>query len=183
MNSHDLLPLPYTQASLAHISTRIEQVQAYLQRPLVLENPSTYLQFQHNTYDEVSFLTELSRKTGCELLLDVNNVYVNSVNHGFDPYAYIRQLHASGATVRQIHLAGHTTHDDYLIDTHDHPVCDAVWALYGFVHQLYGAIPTMIERDDDIPPLDDLLSELATVRRLQQHATATSQTLIANQVQ
>jgi uncharacterized protein (UPF0276 family) len=119
---------------------------------------------------EWEFIAELVARTGCELLLDVNNVYVNSVNHGFDPQAFIDAIPATA--VRQIHLAGHEDHGDYIIDTHDHPICDAVWDLYAYTVRRLGAVPTMIERDDNIPPLPELIAELDAVRLVAQRALA-----------
>ena len=167
-NLHDLLPLPYTEASLAHVVSKVQQVQEFLGRPLVLENPSTYLEFNTNTLNEAAFFAALCQQTGCEILLDVNNVYVNSINHGIDAKAYIAALPAS--QIKQIHLAGHTDHGDHLIDTHDHPVADPVWDLYAWVCTTLGSalgpVATMIERDDDIPALHVLVAELAQARRI-----------------
>jgi len=170
LNLHDLLPVPYTKASLRHISERVQRVQDFLGRRLVLENPSTYVAFAADEMPEWVFLNELLQQADCELLLDVNNVYVSSVNHGFNPHHYIDALPA--ARVRQIHLAGHTVRDGYLIDTHDHPVCEAVWQLYGYTVQRCGAVPTMIERDDHIPPLGELVDELNLARQIHAQAIA-----------
>ena len=164
LNMHDLLPLPYTQTMLRHVSDRIQRVQDFLGQRLVLENPSTYVAFAANEMPEWAFMGELLRLADCELLLDVNNVYVSSVNHRFDPHLYIDAIPA--ARVRQIHLAGHETQDGYLIDTHDQPVCEAVWQLYGYALQHCGPVPTMIERDDHIPELHELLDELDLARKI-----------------
>jgi uncharacterized protein (UPF0276 family) len=161
-NMHDLLPLPYTEETLLHVCERIQRVQDFLGRRLVIENPSTYVAFAANQMPEWEFVGAMLQRADCELLLDVNNVYVSSVNHGFDPQRYIDAIPA--ARVRQIHLAGHESHDGYLIDTHDHPVCDAVWQLYGYTLQHCGSVPTMIERDDNIPALHELLDELDQAR-------------------
>jgi uncharacterized protein (UPF0276 family) len=118
--------------------------------------------------NEWEFIVELVRRSGCELLLDVNNVYVSSVNHRFDPHTFIDALPI--AAVRQIHLAGHEDHGNYLIDTHDYPVCAAVWELYAHAVRRLGAVPTMIERDDDIPPLELLIAELDRARLVAQRA-------------
>lgn len=169
MNLHDLLPVPYTQPCLSHMADRIQRVQDFLQRRLVIENPSTYVTFAGNDMLEWEFISELVQRTDCELLLDVNNVYVSSVNHGFDAHEYIRAI--APKRVRQIHLAGHDDQGGYLIDTHDHPVCEAVWVLYGFtLSHCGGDVPTMIERDYHIPPLEALLDELDTARQI--HAQA-----------
>jgi uncharacterized protein (UPF0276 family) len=167
---HDLLPLPYTQETLLHVCERIQRVQDFLGRRLVIENPSTYVAFAANQMTEWEFVGEMLQRADCELLLDVNNVYVSSVNHGFEPRHYIDAIPA--ARVRQIHLAGHETHDGYLVDTHDHPVCEAVWQLYGYTLQHCGSVPTMIERDDNIPALHELLDELDHAREVHAQALA-----------
>jgi len=169
-NLHDLMPMPYTEAALRHLVERVQRVQDFLGRRLVLENVSSYLGFAADEMSESQFIAELLRRADCQLLLDVNNVYVSSVNHGFDARAYIDAIRPE--RVVQIHLAGHEDHGDYLIDTHDHPVCEAVWQLYGYTMARMGPKPTMIERDDDIPPLPELLTELAEARRRQELALA-----------
>ena len=143
---------------------RVGQVQDFLGRPLVLENASTYVTFRSDEFAEWDFIGELVKRSGCELLLDVNNVYVSSVNHGFAPRRFIDAIPA--AAVRQIHLAGHEDNGDHIIDTHDHPIVDPVWDLYAYTLQRIGWVPTMIERDDNIPPLGELLAELARVRAI-----------------
>jgi uncharacterized protein (UPF0276 family) len=170
MNMHDLLPVPYTEETLRHITDRIQRAQDFLGRRLVIENPSTYIAFAADQMPEWEFVGEMLRRADCELLLDVNNVYVSSVNHGFDPRHYIDAIPAT--RVRQIHLAGHETHDGYLIDTHDQPVCEAVWQLYGYTLQHCGSVPTMIERDDNIPALHALLDELDQARVVHARALA-----------
>ena len=151
-NSHDLLPLPYTEEALRVVCANIRLAQDVLERPLLLENPSTYLQFADDELSEWAFLAEVCRRTGCFLLLDVNNVYVSATNHSFDPSAYLAGIPAE--RVRQIHLAGHSDNGrGLLIDTHDHPVPDPVWSLYQQARGRLGAVATMIERDDEIPPL------------------------------
>jgi uncharacterized protein (UPF0276 family) len=161
---HDLLPLPYTEESLDYIAARVMQVQDILQRPLVLENVSSYVRVASDDFTEWEFLAALSRESGCELLLDVNNVYVSSRNHGFDPWAFIRSLPID--KVRQLHLAGHSDYGDYVIDTHDHPVSDPVWALYQRTLEHFGPVATLLERDDHFPPFDELLDELQKAREL-----------------
>lgn len=128
VNTHDLLPMPLTEESLAHVAARVEEVQEFLGRPLVLENPSTYLEFERSTIPEWEFLSELARRTGCGILLDVNNVYVSAYNHGFDAEHYIRSL--SAECIMQIHLAGPSDCGRYLVDTHDAPIPAPVWRLY-----------------------------------------------------
>lgn len=169
-NLHDLLPMPCTAASLAHLETRIAQVQELLQRPLVIENVSSYVRFAADEMSEAEFLAELLRRSGAGLLLDVNNIYVSSRNHGFDPLDYLARMPAG--QVRQIHLAGHEDRGDIVIDTHDHPVRDEVWALYAEAIRRLGPVPTMIERDDHIPPLAELLAELEVARRVSAAAWA-----------
>ncbi|MCB1887220.1 MAG: DUF692 domain-containing protein [Rhodocyclaceae bacterium] len=169
-NLHDLLPLPYTAAALAHLEPRVAQVQDHLGRPLVLENVSSYVSYAADEMREWEFIAELVRRTGCQLLLDVNNVYVSARNHGFDAREFIDAMPADA--VVQIHLAGHEDHGDIVIDTHDHPVRDEVLALYGYTLQRIGMRPTMIERDDRIPPLAELLGELDSVRAVAAQALA-----------
>ena len=164
VNMHDLLPLPYTEASLRHLEPRIARVQEVLGRRLVIENVSSYVAFAGDEMTEWEFIVELLRRADCELLLDVNNVHVSAVNHGFDAHRFIDAMPRE--RVRQIHLAGHEDHGSFLIDTHDHPVCDAVWQLYGYALERLGPVPTMIERDDDIPPLAALVAELDQARAI-----------------
>ncbi len=162
-NLHDLLPLPLTEAALRHVASRVGQVQDLLGRRLVLENVSSYVRFAADEMSEHDFISALASRADCLLLLDVNNVYVNSVNHGFDARNYINTLPAE--RVVQIHLAGHSTGPDgLLIDTHDAPVCPAVWDLYAHTLRTVGWRPTMIERDDHIPALADLVAELHLAR-------------------
>lgn len=171
LNLHDLLPLPYTEATLRHLVPRVAQVQDALGQTLLLENVSSYVRYRADEMSEWEFIRELAGRTGCELLLDVNNVYVSSVNHGFDPRVFIDAVPSEA--VRQIHLAGHEDHANYLIDTHDHPICTAVWELYAYTIGRLGLVATMVERDDDIPPLAELVSELDSARSLARHALAT----------
>lgn len=163
-NSHDLLPLPYTGEALDLVCAHIERAQDALGRAMLIENPSSYLDFAQSEMTEWEFLSKMSERTGCFLLLDVNNIYVSATNHGFDPLAYLSGIPAD--RVRQIHLAGHSQGRDLLIDTHDQPVCAEVWSLYQTACRLIGPVATMIERDDNIPPLEDLLTELAVARDL-----------------
>lgn len=167
---HDLLPVPLTHAALDHVGARVAQVQDALGRPLVLENVSSYVRFAADEMTEWDFIAQLLKATGARLLLDVNNVYVSGRNHGFDPLAYLDALPVE--PVVQIHLAGHEDRGDIVIDTHDHPVRDEVWQLYRHAARRFGAVPTMIERDDHIPPLEGLLAELSVARRLAREALA-----------
>lgn len=163
-NLHDLMPIPYTEEALRHLTTRLQQVQDFLGQAILIENVSSYVSYRADQMSEWEFLSRLAKRSGCQLLLDVNNVYVSSVNHGFDPREFIDAMPA--ASVRQIHLAGHEDHGSYIIDTHDHPVCDAVWDLYAYTIRRLGHVPTMIERDDNIPPLGTLIAELDVARRV-----------------
>jgi hypothetical protein len=164
-NSHDLLPIPYTQEALSVVSANIQQAQDTLGRTMLIENPSSYVSFPGDM-TEWEFLDAICSRTGCGLLLDVNNIYVSASNHGFDAQAYLSGIPA--ARVRQIHLAGHSQGRDLLIDTHDKPVPDPVWSLYASALDRVGPVATMIERDDDIPPLADLLAELESARTIAQ---------------
>lgn len=165
VNLHDLLPLPLTEAMLRHVADRVGRVQDLLGRRLVLENVSSYVRFADDEMAEQDFVAELARRADCLLLLDVNNVYVSSVNHGFDARAYIDAMPAE--RVVQLHLAGHSQGDDgLLIDTHDAPVAEPVWDLYAHTLRRLGMRPTMIERDDQIPALAELLAELDRARRI-----------------
>lgn len=161
---HDLLPLPYTEESLQHVAARVRQVQEVIERPLVLENVSSYLRCAGDQFTEWQFLAALCELTGCELLLDINNVYVSARNHGFEPWDFISGLPAQ--RVRQLHLAGHSDYGSYLIDTHDQPVSDPVWQLYQRTLRHLGPVSTLLERDDHYPALDVLLAELGQARAL-----------------
>lgn len=164
---HDLMPLPHTVEAVRHVARRVRQVQDALGRQLLLENVSSYLRFDGDELSEWQFLAAIVAESGCGVLLDVNNVYVNSHNHGFDPRTFLDGLPLG--SVQQIHLAGHAVDasgSGLLIDTHDAPVCDAVWALYAHALRRFGDVPAMIERDDHIPPLETLLAELEQARRV-----------------
>ncbi len=161
---HDLMPLPFTREALNVVARNIHQAQEVLQQPLVLENVSSYVEFASSEMTEWEFLTEISNATGCKLLLDINNIYVSAFNHGFSPTVFVHGVPAK--SIMQFHLAGHQNNGDHLIDTHDHPVCDGVWGLYQKALKHFGEVPVMIERDDRIPPLPELLDELATARTI-----------------
>jgi uncharacterized protein len=163
-NTHDLLPLPYTEEALAHVAERVRTVQDILGRRILLENVSSYVAFRDSQLTEWGFLAEVAARADCLILLDVNNIYVSSVNHEFDALEYLNAIPAE--RVQQIHLAGHENHGDYLVDTHDHPVPDPVWELYAAAVRRFGAVSTMIERDDHIPPLAELCAELTQARAL-----------------
>ncbi len=157
-NTHDLLPLPLTEESLAHVIERIGIVQDVLERPFVFENPSSYAGFTGSTMTEWEFLARMADESNCGLLLDVNNVYVSSVNHGFDPETYIHGIPKD--RVVQIHLAGHSDCDTHLIDTHDQPVIDKVWNLYKLAIEHTGSVSTLLEWDANIPPFPELHAEV-----------------------
>lgn len=154
---HDLLPIPYTEEALDHLVARVGIVQDVLQRQILLENPSTYVAFRGSSLTEWDFLTEVARRADCGILLDLNNLYVSARNHGFDPLRYLEAI--AGDRVGQIHLAGHSDKGAYLLDSHDHPVPDPVWALYRETVRRFGRISTLIEWDDHVPPLEVLVAE------------------------
>jgi len=154
---HDLLPLPYTEEALAHVASRVHQVQERLGRRILLENPSSYVAFKDSTLTEWEFLSELSRRSGCGILLDVNNVYVSARNLGFDPVAYLRGIPAD--RVGYFHLAGHGDKGKYLLDSHDHAVPAPVWDLYRAALRRFGRVPSLVEWDDAIPPLEEVVAE------------------------
>ena len=161
-NIHDLLPLPYTEETAKHVAERVRIVQDYLGRRILLENVSSYASYVDSTMTEWEFINEIAEKADCLLLLDVNNIYVSSYNHQFDAKAFIDGVPKN--RVQQIHLAGHQNNGDYIIDTHDAPVIDPVWDLYEYAISRFGAISTMIERDDHIPELGILVEELQIAR-------------------
>jgi uncharacterized protein (UPF0276 family) len=154
---NDLLPLPYTKGALSHICTRVGEAQDYLGRQMLVENVSSYLQYKHSSIPEWEFLVEVSRRSGCGILLDVNNIYVSAQNHAFDPVNYLEAI-PKGA-VQEIHLAGFDSNGECLIDTHGKPVSEEVWKLYQEALTRFGPTPTLIEWDTDIPSLEVLLRE------------------------
>ncbi len=161
-NTHDLLPVPLNAESLQHITTRVHEVQDRLGRRIVLENPSSYVEFNSSTIPEHEFLTQLAEDADCGLLLDINNVYVSAFNHGFDAKTYIDAIPAN--RIAQIHLAGHQHHGTHIIDTHDQHVVDEVWNLYSYAIATKGPITTMVEWDETIPTLATLTAELDKAR-------------------
>ena len=161
-NLHDLLPIPYTHQALDHVASRIHKVQDFLGRPLTIENVSSYVRFEQSEMTEWEFLTELARRTGCWLLFDVNNVFVSAFNHGYDALDFIRGVPKD--PVVQFHLAGHSDMGSYIIDTHDNPIRGEVFDLYRAAVKHFGPVSTMIERDDNIPPLHELVAELDQAR-------------------
>jgi hypothetical protein len=172
---NDLLPLPYTNASLAHVCDHIDEMQSAIGRPILLENPSTYILFAESSISETDFIREISRRTGCGLLLDINNVFVSATNHGYSALDYLSDFPLS--KVGEIHLAGHAEQTDdegdlLLIDSHDGPVADAVWRLYEIVVERCGAIPTLIEWDSNIPEWPVLRAEALAAQAILDRCTA-----------
>ena len=163
-NMHDLLPLPYTEEAIEHVADRIAHVQDYLGRQILIENVSSYLTYKDSGLSEWEFLSAVVERADCLILLDVNNIYVSSFNHGFDPVEYLEGVPRE--RVQQFHLAGHRNLDTHIIDTHDEPIVDPVWELYEAAVKRFGPISTMIERDDNIPPLEELLAELDQARAI-----------------
>lgn len=164
VNLHDLLPVPYTEEALNHVASRIGQVQDILDRPLAIENVSSYVQYAHSEMAEWEFLSEMTKRTGCWLVLDINNIFVSAFNHDFNAHTFIDAIPRD--CVVQFHLAGHEHNTTHIIDTHDALVPNEVWDLYRRAVHRFGAVSTIIERDDDIPPLSDMISELDLARSL-----------------
>jgi len=164
VNLHDLLPIPYTKEALGHVVDRVNQVQDFLDRPFTLENVSSYVTFGQSEMSEWDFVSEVSKRTGCWLLFDVNNVYVSAFNHGFSANDFLNGVPKD--RIVQFHVAGHSHEETHIIDTHDHPVCDEVWDLYRQAVETFGPVSTMIERDDNIPPLAELVDELNHARAI-----------------
>ena len=155
--THDLLPIPYTEKTQQYMIERIQQVQEFLGRKLLVENPSSYLTFQSTSMTEWNFISGISKASGCDLLLDINNIYVSAINHGFDPYEYLANIPVD--KVKEIHLAGYEEMDGYLFDTHGYQVKPPVWDLYCAALKRFGAVPTLIEWDTDIPSFKTLRAE------------------------
>lgn len=163
-NLHDLLPLPYTEEAIAVLSRNISTVQEFLGRRILVENVSSYIEFEHSEMKEWEFINEIVRRADCGILLDVNNVYVSSFNHGFDPLEYLNAIPKD--RVGQIHLAGHSNNGTHLVDTHDAPISEPVWDLYRWVTENFPAVSTMIERDGNIPEWSMLEAELMRVKEI-----------------
>ena len=174
INLHDLMPLPYTEEAIDHVAARVRQVQDLLGRQLLLENVSSYVTYRASQLTEWEFISAIAERADCLLLLDINNIHVSAFNHGFNAQDYLNGI--PPARVRQFHLAGHQNHGDYIIDTHDQPVIEAVWELYAAALRRFGPVSTLIERDDNIPPLTELTAELEQARhigeRILQHIAA-----------
>jgi uncharacterized protein (UPF0276 family) len=164
VNLHDLLPIPYTEEALDHVVDRVGRVQDYLGRRLTLENVSSYVSFGESEMSEWEFVSEVARRADCWLLFDVNNVYVSAFNHGYSAQDFLRGVPRD--RVVQFHVAGHSHEESHIIDTHDHPVCEEVWDLYRDAVSHFGPVSTMIERDDNIPALDELVAELSHARSI-----------------
>ena len=169
-NSHDLLPLPFTEETIRTTAAKIRQVQEFLGRSIMVENISTYLQMRGAGMTEWQFLGAVVEEADCGILLDINNIYVNSRNHGFDPERYLDGVPAR--RVRQFHLAGHEDHGEYVIDTHDHPVPDPVWSLFRSAVRRFGSVPALIERDANIPEFDVLAAEAQRAQEVLSEAHA-----------
>lgn len=167
-NAHDLLPLPYTERALDHVVDRVQRVQEKLGRPIALENVSSYVAYRHSTMPEWEFLSEISRRAGCGILLDVNNIFVSAKNHRFDPMDYLKGVPPEA--IWQFHLAGHSDKGTYLLDTHDHAIIEEVWALYREAVRLFGPVSSLIEWDDRIPPFETLEEECRKASALQREA-------------
>ena len=164
INLHDLMPLPYTEEAIEHVVDRIQQVQDFMGRQMLLENVSSYVSYGESQIHEWEFLSEIAQRADCLILLDINNIYVSAFNHNFDPLTYLNAIPEN--RVCQFHLAGHSQQNDIIIDTHDQPISDPVFDLYRTAVQRFGQVSTMIERDDNIPPLNVLLDELAQLRSI-----------------
>jgi uncharacterized protein len=162
-NLHDLLPLPYTEETVAYVAERIRQVQEILERTVLIENVSSYMAFRASRLTEWEFLSAVAEEADCAILLDINNIFVSAFNHRFDPVRYIDAVPAG--RVVQFHLAGHSDHGSYLLDTHDHPIRPEVWALYEHAVRRFGRIPTLIEWDDNIPEFEVLAAAADEARR------------------
>jgi uncharacterized protein (UPF0276 family) len=161
---HDLLPMPYTEEAVQHMVARIQQVQDFLGRQILVENVSSYANFKQSEMTEYEFITAIAKRADCLILLDINNIYVNHYNHGLDPWAFLEGVPSD--RVQQIHLAGHQNCETHLVDTHDHSIITPVWDLYARAIEIFGPVSTMIERDDHIPPLEELLMELGQARKI-----------------
>ncbi len=175
INAHDLLPLPYTEEAIKHVSKKISQAQDVLGRQILVENASTYITYKQSHMTEWDFTRAVAEESDSLILLDINNIYVSAVNHGFDPLEYLDGIPAE--RVQQHHLAGHSQYDGYIIDTHDHDVVQGVWDLYAEAIKRYGQVSVMIERDDNIPGLPDLLAELQIARDIYSRTTAFGEAL------
>lgn len=178
INSHDLLPLPYEEKTIQHIVDRISQVQDYLGRQMLIENLSSYVTYNNSVMPEWEFVNEIAKRAGCYILLDINNIFVSANNHHFEPRDYVDGIDSD--RVMQFHLAGHSYNGEMIIDTHDHDVCDPVWELYEYALQHFGAVSTMIERDDNIPEFPQLRKELAIAEKIARNTLTKEQLQLSN---
>ena len=163
-NLHDLLPLPYTEEAIRHVVARIREVQEILDRPILIENVSSYMAFADSTMTEWEFISAIADEADCGILLDINNIFVSAFNHRFDANDYIDAVPAE--RVVQYHLAGHSDHGTYLLDTHDHPVRDEVWSLYERAARRFGAVSAIVEWDDNIPEFAELANTANRARAI-----------------
>jgi uncharacterized protein (UPF0276 family) len=177
VNLHDLLPIPYTQEALDHVVERVSRVQDFLGRRLTLENVSSYVTFAESEMSEWDFVSEVARRADCWLLFDVNNIYVSACNHGFSTRDFLYGVPRD--RIIQFHLAGHSHEGDHIVDTHDHPVCDDVWNFYRETVSHFGPVSTMIERDDNIPPLAEVVAELDIARKIAREVQAAKRVVAA----
>ncbi len=164
VNIHDLMPLPHTQESIRHVVTRVKKVQNLLGRKILLENVSSYITYKASEMSEWEFITEVAEKSGCDILLDLNNIYVNAFNHNFDPLTYLHYIPVE--KVRQFHIAGHDNCGTHLVDTHDSGIIPSVWDLYAAAVERFPTAATLIERDANIPDLAQLLQELKQAKKI-----------------
>jgi uncharacterized protein (UPF0276 family) len=171
-NLHDLLPLPYSEETIQHVVSRINEVQDLLGRRILIENVSSYLTYTQSEMPEWEFLNEICQRADCGILLDINNIYVSAKNHNFDPRSYLNAIHPS--RVGQFHLAGHSDMGEYLIDTHDQPVTEDVWDLYEAAVEIFGPVSCMVERDGNIPTFEELIAESNHARKIQEHVLGKS---------
>ena len=158
------MPLPYTEEALNHVVKRVQETQEFLGRQILLENVSSYITYTHSAITEWEFLTAIAERADCYILLDINNIYVSSYNHGFDPLHYLNHIPMN--RVKQFHMAGHRNLGPHIVDTHDEPIIQAVLELYRAAVQRFGEISTMIERDDKMPPFNDLMVELEQLKQI-----------------
>ncbi|KAA3620537.1 MAG: DUF692 domain-containing protein [Proteobacteria bacterium] len=163
-NLHDLMPLPYNDDTARHVASRVAEIQERVGRRMLIENLSSYVTYKDSVMEEWDFLDAVASEAGCGILLDINNIYVSAFNHEFDPSDYLDAMDPE--RIYQFHLAGHLDAGDYIVDTHDHPIIDPVWSLYEEALKRFGPVSTMIERDANIPPLDDVMAELEHARKL-----------------